>query len=320
MAADRQPRSVSRGGLGAVTVVGIVLGAAALGFVVLRLRDNYDEAEAVVRDADLGWLVVALLAAAAAMMAMAAPWRDVLRVFGVERPRGDTIARYFAGEIGKYLPGGVWPLIGRGELVARVGVPRSAAYGSVAMSLGCLYVAASLLVVVAIPLELGGAATWTIVLAVVGVGALHPRPFGVFLSILGRVSGSSNEPIPVPSWGTGISLVLRYLPAWVLVGTSTWLVAVGLGERDDVLRVIAAGVLSWIVGFVVAPVPGGIGIREAAFVAACGLPAGTGAAVALVSRMVFVAVDALGAVIAGAWLGRRSVADRATASSASDAS
>ena len=319
MDSETSPRSSNRRRLGAVTLLGIVLGVAALGFVVFRLRNNYDEAEAVVRDADLGWLGVALIVAAAAMTAMAAPWRGVLRVFGVHRGRGDTIARYFAGEIGKYLPGGVWPLIGRGELVARVGVPRSAAYGSVALSLGCLYVAASLLVVVAIPLELGGAARWTVVLAVLGVGALHPRPFGLFLKALGRVSGSSDEPIPVPSWGTGIALVLRYVPAWVLVGTSTWLVTVGLGEQDDALRIIAAGVLSWIVGFVVAPVPGGIGIREAAFVAACGLPAGTGAAVALVSRMVFVAVDALGAVIAGAWLGRRSVADRANAPSVGDA-
>jgi len=46
------------------------------------------------------------------------------------------------------------------------------------------------------------------------------------------------------------------------------------------------------------PVPGGVGVREAAFVAAAGsLDPGIAAATALAARLLFVAVDAIGALL-----------------------
>jgi uncharacterized membrane protein YbhN (UPF0104 family) len=53
---------------------------------------------------------------------------------------------------------------------------------------------------------------------------------------------------------------------------------------------------------VLVPVPGGVGVREAAFVALVGggVPSGVRATIAVVARLVFMLVDALGAVIGGA--------------------
>jgi uncharacterized membrane protein YbhN (UPF0104 family) len=62
--------------------------------------------------------------------------------------------------------------------------------------------------------------------------------------------------------------------------------------------VFVAAVVSWVVGFVAVPVPGGVGVREAAFLALAGLPAGIGATVALVARLMFMGIDALGAAAA----------------------
>ena len=73
----------------------------------------------------------------------------------------------------------------------------------------------------------------------------------------------------------------------------------------DVGAIAFAAVLSWIAGFLAVPVPGGVGVREAVFVAAAGLDPGVGAAVALVTRAVFMAVDAAGALGAAAWLAHR---------------
>jgi uncharacterized membrane protein YbhN (UPF0104 family) len=59
-----------------------------------------------------------------------------------------------------------------------------------------------------------------------------------------------------------------------------------------------AAVLSWVVGFVLVPVPGGVGVREAAFVAAAGsLDPGIAAATAVAARVLFIGVDAFGAAI-----------------------
>jgi uncharacterized membrane protein YbhN (UPF0104 family) len=60
------------------------------------------------------------------------------------------------------------------------------------------------------------------------------------------------------------------------------------------------------VGFVLVPVPGGVGVREAAFVAAAGsLEPGIAAATAVVARAAFVAVDAGGALLGAMVIRRR---------------
>lgn len=292
------------------SVVGVLLGLGGLAFVAQRLRSDVDAISAGLSTASIGWMAIGIATAVGAMLGIAVAWRSVLAEFGIDRPRSDVVARYFAGEIGKYVPGGVWPVIGRAELIVRTGAPRAAAYGSVAFSLGCLYLAAASIVLVAMALQVGVYAWWVVLVAVGGVGLLHPRSFRFGMTVLRRATGADDSGSPVPGWQSSIGLVLRYTPAWGLVAASTTCIAVALGGSADPARVMAAAVLSWIVGFIVAPVPGGVGVREAAFVAACGLSPGTAAATALLARAVFVGVDASGAVLAGAWLGRRRSADR----------
>jgi uncharacterized membrane protein YbhN (UPF0104 family) len=98
-----------------------------------------------------------------------------------------------------------------------------------------------------------------------------------------------------------VALVARYLPAWLAIGGATWAVARSLDPSAGLAEVGTAAVLSWLVGFVLVPVPGGVGVREAAFVAAAGsLDPGIAAAVAVAARALFVVVDVAGAVLGAA--------------------
>ena len=90
------------------------------------------------------FLVLGLFAASAGMTTIAAGWTDVLDLLGAHVGRWRVIGWYYVGELGKYLPGGVWPVLGRGELARRGGVGRSVAYASVGLSLATLYLAAAL--------------------------------------------------------------------------------------------------------------------------------------------------------------------------------
>ena len=112
----------------------------------------------------------------------------------------------------------------------------------------------------------------------------------------------------VPPWRTSVALVARHALPWLAIGIATWLVALAFAPDAPVVTVVFAGILSWVVGFVVVFAPGGIGVREAAFmaVAAVAMPIGVAATVAIVSRLVFVAADAIGAA-AAALLARRRV-------------
>src|SRR5690606_4799199 len=126
-------------------------------FLVVRtLVEEWDEAEAAISDAELTWLVVAVVLATAGMARIGPVWGRVLRRFGVHVGTGRVLAWYFVGELGKYLPGGVWPVVGRGELARRGGVPRTRAYASVALSLGMLYLAAMFVAAAFLPFAVTG--------------------------------------------------------------------------------------------------------------------------------------------------------------------
>ena len=290
----------------ASTAVGVVLALAAAVFVGRALVRDRAEIGDALDGASVGWLALAAVLAVVGMTAIAIPWRRAIQLLGDDLPMSQVIRRYFVGEIGKYVPGGVWPILGRGELAVRWGVRRTAAYGSVLLSLVALYLASMFIVVAGLPSLLSGddgtGPIAVLLLLPVGLVALHPRILGAAIGLLERVSRRQVH-LSIPPWRSSIALVVRYVPAWLAIGSATWAVARSLDPSAGIVEIGTAATLSWLIGFVLVPVPGGVGVREAAFVAAAGsLDPGIAAAVAVAARLIFVAVDAAGALIGSSLL------------------
>lgn len=272
------------------SVVGGVLVLACIAFVGRRLTHEWSAARHALGDASWSWLVVAGVAAVAAMTTMALGWHRVLDALGARVAVADAVVWYYVGEIGKYLPGTVWPVVGRAELARRGGVARAVSYQSVVLSLLLLYLACALV---------GGALVGigAAVVLVAGIAVLHPAVSGRLLDLARRITRRDID-VVVPSLGTSARLTAFYVPAWVFVGTATWAVARALDPGASWIHIVAAATASWLVGFLAIPVPGGVGVREAAFVAfAGGLAPGVAPATAVIARLVFVAVDAAGAAV-----------------------
>ena len=291
------------------TVVGGVIGIVACAFVVKTLGSEWDRVRESIRDASLGWLGVGLVAACLGMTAIAAGWTNVLTLLGAPHVgRWRVIGWYYVGELGKYLPGGVWPVLGRGELARRGGVGRSVAYASVGLSLATLYLAAAMTALVFLPFSLAGgghigAELLLLLLLPFGLLALHPRVIQPFLRLARRATKRELE-VPVPPWRDTVGVVARYIPAWVFVAAATWCVARAIDPDAPVSRIAFAAVLSWIAGFAAVPVPAGAGVREAVFIAASGLDPSLGATVAIASRVLFIIADGGGAAVSAPLLRR----------------
>jgi uncharacterized membrane protein YbhN (UPF0104 family) len=265
-----------------------------------------------VANASVGWIVAAVVFAGAGMTWIAGCWRLAMGLSGPRPGRRQTVAWYYAGEIGKYVPGAVWPVLGRGELARRGGVPRQRAYPSVGLSLVSLYLAALGVAAVLVPLDLAKQSESPAALALLGllplgIAALHPRVLTWGRDRLVRLTGRGGD-IVIPPWRSTIGLVVSYVPAWLFIWAATWCTARALLPAPPVLRIGIATTLSWTAGFVAVPVPAGAGVREAVFLAASGLPAGLGATVAIGSRLAFVVVDVAGLVVTAPWH-RRSAAE-----------
>lgn len=292
------------------TAVGAVLALGGGAFVVERLASGWSAYGEVVTQARWGWTVAGLALAVAGMTAMGLVWRRVVAALGGHASRRQVYVWYMLGNLGKYVPGGVWALLGRAELAVRGGLPRPVAYHSVALSMGATYLCATVVCALLLPflvvseVELAGGQLWVFGFIPVGLAALHPVVLRRVFRFSERLFGKG-EPVVVPRWLTSVGLVAWHALPWLALGVATWWVALTFAPGAPLLIVLFAGILSWVVGFVAFPVPGGIGVREAVFTAivSVAIAPHLAATIAIVSRLVFVAADGLGAV-AGLLLAR----------------
>jgi uncharacterized membrane protein YbhN (UPF0104 family) len=312
--------------------LGTAVGLAGLAFVArLAIREG-ETIGALLSDAPPawpGWLAAAWLAGLLGMAGIGWTWGAILRRLGAPLPAPGVLRGYFVGQLGKYVPGGLWGVVGRGEWARRGGVPRPAAYASTLLSMATAYVAACTLALVFLPAafrapDREGAALLAVgvgALAPVGLALLHPRVQRAAAGLAGRLTRRwaqrpVERPIELPElpWSASAGFVARQLPSWLLIAAATLACAVGLGVDADPAAVVLATAVSWVVGFLTLPVPGGIGAREATFVALLGGLGGGGgvAAVALAARLVFVLVDLSGAAFASLWAAAAPAAPSAT--------
>lgn len=264
------------------------------------LVESWPRTHAALASAVPGWLVLALALSAAAMLGLALVWWRCLRVFGALVPAASAAAWYFGGELGKYLPGGVWTVLGRGELARRSGrVGRSTAYVTTLLSYGAMCLAAAMVCGVLGPLAAalgrGPAWGWALIALLPLAAVVHPRVLSRVLTLGRRITGGRVD-LQAPPWRRTAVLVAWCVPAWLLLGAAAVAVTEALGLDQSPLRVALAAVLAWIVGFLAVPVPAGAGIRELLFVLLCGLPAAPATAVAVLARVLLVVVDAVGGI------------------------
>lgn len=288
-----------------LALVGGLVAVLGIAFVVRSLVANWDQTQDLLRDAEVRWLVLAIPIALAGMTGIGVPWQRALTLVGGEAKVGQVLRWYFPGQMGKYVPGGVWPVVGRGELATKGGVARPAAYSSVGLSLAATYLAAVLLALISFAPALQHIAdnppVWVFGLLPLGLLMLHPRVLAKIVIVGERVLGKAVD-VRLPSWRDTVALVVMHLPAWILIGTATWCVVRAFTPSPPFAAVVFATALSWVVGFIAIGVPGGLGVREATFAAvlSVAVPAGVGPAAALAARLVFMLVDTVGAVGASA--------------------
>lgn len=302
MATNGQEKERKKRGSAALKgVAGVAIAFGGLAFAIRALFSG-DSAVSLAPEHPI-LIAAAVVVGLFAMGTIGVNWWVILRSLSAPTYLRQVITAYYPGQLGKYLPGGLWPIVGRGELLYRGGTPRSVAYASVAISLMLTYLAAA---VVALPVitatALGGqsvmiqAASGIALLGAIAV-VVHPRVFATAESIASRFLHRQWD-LEFPPWHITIAIIATSTISWVLIGLTTWIVAAAYAVTPPMGATVSATALSWLIGFLIIPVPGGIGVREAAFIAVMPGLTETGAALlAISSRVVFVAADVTGAVL-----------------------
>ena len=285
------------------------------------------------------WLVLAGLLYLGGLLAYAVFYERILRSSGTPIGLIPAWRAYVVSHLGKYVPGKAMVVVLRSGMVVPYGARASTAaiatfYETlVMMGAGALVAAvgfagATRTNTVGLTLRGWGVVELPVyrVAALSGLGLAFAFLIVMLPPVFGRVAGLVTLPIP----GVGLEALPRITGrllgqglfwssgGWILLGLSQLAVIRSFDPSgaDSVAAlglapvVIASVALATVAGFVVAVLPGGLGVREGVLMSALAPALGSDHAVvaALVLRLVWVIAEMVAAAVFFPWFGRRSAA------------
>lgn len=277
---------------------------------VLYVVDKWGEVSHAVERMDPVWLVLGIVSVVLALVLSMLSWKVVWPAFGVRLGLFRGARVYFVSQLGKYLPGSVWPIAAQAQMAKDVGLSRAS---SIVLSL------IAMLVSIAVGLGLGAVLLpfidvhllqtywWLPVIGVAFLVCLVPPVMrfgvGVVLRILRRPTAAFDY-----RWGVALRTAGAQAGNWVLGGLQLWFVLIGLGvdPARSLLPSLAAFPLAFCLGILLIPFPAGLGVRE--FVITLVLASVTtgpvAATAAILSRLLYALAD-FGLAAASAAIDRR---------------
>jgi uncharacterized membrane protein YbhN (UPF0104 family) len=278
--------------------------ALALGFCAYGLAAQRAEVAAALHHLAWDSVIGAAAAAMAGMGCMMLSWRALLLDLGSPLPLRAATRVLFVANLGKYLPGAVWPTAAQVELGREHQIPRKTSATAAVVNMLVSLATALLVAAVALPLSSRDAVRqywWALILALPALVGLYPPLTSLCIDRLLRLA--RRPPLERRISGAGMTRAVAWsLLGWVFFSTHAWLLVADVTGKGANVLLIAAGAyaLAWSVGFILIPFPGGVGPRELALIAALApiMPRGSAIVVAVISRLVLTVADLIWAAVA----------------------
>jgi uncharacterized membrane protein YbhN (UPF0104 family) len=280
----------------------LVFVAAAVAAALVAIARDRSAVEAALGRVDPTDLALSVGLAVLGVSATFVMWRALLSGLGVTVATSTASRMFFVAQLGKYLPGSVWPLVAQLEYGRRAGLDRKAvlaanllalAFGTgtgLLMSLGLFFSS-----------TWGSHRWWFLLLLPPALTMLHPKTVLATLNFaLTRLHRPTLD-IALP-WSTVMTAAAWGAVSWLLLGAHlvVLLHAMDAATATDSAVVIASFALATCTGMIVVFAPVGLGVRDGMLVALIGPIAGTAPAItaALLSRLVLTISDLLLALVA----------------------
>lgn len=273
------------------------------GLVAYALARDWSEVSGTLADLSPLMLVASGLLVLLGLTASVLAWRAVLEELGSPVHAAGAAKIYLVGQLGKYVPGSVWAFVVQMELGRQAEVPRSRSFSAALMAVALNLATGVALGLLAVPILVGWDAwTYLLLLAALPLGAalIHPRTLTYAVNTL--LTLCRRPPLERAMRWRGILVAVAWsVASWAAYGMSVWVLTADVGATaGSALLLCLGGVpLAMTAGFLVVVAPSGIGVREAALVAALApvLRQDAALAVALVARLLFTLTDLLAAAL-----------------------
>jgi uncharacterized membrane protein YbhN (UPF0104 family) len=289
----------------------LAVGGLFLAVVAVVLAGQWREAQPLLGRLSIPVVVAAWALVLGGIYATFRSWRAALADLGVGLPQAAGMRVFYLGQLGKYVPGTIWPVVTQMRLGRDYRVPPRASGAAFAVFMLLLVGTGLLVGVPVIPLLGRDAADGYRWLALVlPVLALAATPAVLNRVMAVALRAARRPPMPAPLSTSGILRAGGWaVVSWLCYGVHVYLLARALGVEGGALlwlQCTGAFAAAFASGPLLLVVPAGVGIREAALLLLLGstVTAPVAAVVAVVSRLLFVVGDLAWSAVATAAAGR----------------
>ena len=280
-------------------VIAVVIPAIVLFFVGRAMWSRWETVTEHSWKLDVWWLTLSAVVFWADFIVLVYLWRSILlMVSGKRLPFMSGYRISALSNLGKYVPGKVWTVLGMVYFLKREGYAATSALAATGLHQAYTLVAGGIFVSVVLGAEIWGGLPAVSVFIGVGLSALivYPPVFSFFLNRGLRLF--KRDPLPLNlSFGKALMLLSAYVLAWVLYGSSFWCMLRGIGFQDAPFwNMVAASGAAYLLGFLALFAPGGLGVREGVLLVLVSpyVPAGLAATIAVVARVWMTIIELLG--------------------------
>lgn len=278
-------------------------------FAAVAIQQRWSQVRSGFLRLDVAHVALATTCALLSLVPALLAWRELLAGLGSRLPLRAAAKVFFVGQLGKYLPGSVWPVLAQMELARahRVPRPQTAAAGLVAIGTGV--VGALLVAGACLPFAVRSEQAQVLLLLGLGVSLVLASP-----AVLNALVRIGLRVLRRPALATRLTLrtiaaaVMLSALSWVLQGLAADVLARALGGHGWRLLALAIGATASAsaLGILVVIAPAGLGVRDPALVAALSsvLEPGAALVVAIGVRLLLSLAD-LGVGFAAGLLGGR---------------
>jgi uncharacterized membrane protein YbhN (UPF0104 family) len=247
----------------------------------------------------IGGVALSLAAAVLGVVGNYLQWRSVLIGLDVRFGVLQGARVFFVSQLGKYLPGSVWPIVMQMEAGRRRGASRTTMLAAnlitVLLSLCVGLVLAALLLPFSSPAALHRF-WWALAVLPVLLVLAHPRSFPFMLDRV--LKALRREPLQVQMTGSATMTALGWSAlSWIAFGAHLAVLAAAMSKPSLALLALCIGGMGLAVsaGLLFLPAPAGAGMREVVLgvVLLTMLTSGQVVAVVVASRVIILLADLL---------------------------
>ena len=249
-----------------VKVLGILLSIVILWFMVNQFVKNWEDIKPYLSQMNIVWFIISIVIYAVVFLLTGYNWSYVLWKLDPKLDKIDYLDIHMTSALARYIPGGIWNIVGKAYMCTNKGVEKSATTISMILEYVFQIISSCLFLLFFIPvLFRKNMNTYLTILIVIGIIlALFIIPYAVKIGtkIIGKLFKDDGGNVSLNK-GFIYNVLSRYVGVWLVTGIGLVILVIAFSKVELLqgIYLVLSYPISWVVGFL-SPSPNGMGIRE----------------------------------------------------------